>query len=202
MADFTDALEPWTLLQRQGGMLWESRIEHNPFDFVAWRGNYAPYKYDLMNFQSFGSVSWDHPDPSILTLLTCPMDAHGRNALDIVVFRGRWDISDHSFRPPFFHRNSAVEFNAVIRNHSESGVWAPGACTWTPYLAAHGVSSRGYAEAIEDTTEGPVRMSDESLWIQFESTYPMKIMPWMMGHASEDTDFLDDFVDYHPGPSL
>jgi homogentisate 1,2-dioxygenase len=204
VAAFEDDPEPWTIVVRQGGRRFETRSAHGPFDVVAWHGDYAPFKYDLARFNSLGTVSFDHPDPSILTVLTCPLDDHGRNALDLGVFRGRWDVAEHTFRPPFFHRNAAVEFNAVIRSPAGSR-WQAGAFTYTPYLTPHGVSAAGYARAVagaDADLDAPVRMSDDSLWIQFESAYALKVMPWMLDHAARDPDHLAGFVDFRPRARL
>ena len=141
----------------------------------------------------------DSVDPSILTVLTSPMDTHGRNAMDFAVFRGRWDVTEHTFRPPFFHRNSAVEFNGVVRMPSSDGPWAPGTFTYTPYLTPHGVSAAGVRKEQQRTEDHPERMSDDSLWIQFESTYPFKVMPWMLDHPSRDDTFVQAFADMPEG---
>ena len=202
VADFVDEAKPFTIVVRQGGRLWEQAADHYPFVVVAWYGTYAPFTYDLMKFHSLGSVSFDHPDPSILTVLTSPFDTHGRNAIDVAVFRGRWDVAEGTFRPPFFHRNAAIEFNGVVKNTTSTGPWQPGAFTYTPYLSPHGISTRGYAEELGRTDEAPVRLSDDSLWIQFESTYPMKVMPWMLDHPARDEAYLDGFGTYAPGASL
>ncbi|MFT4977285.1 MAG: homogentisate 1,2-dioxygenase, partial [Myxococcota bacterium] len=205
VADFEDVLAPWTVVVRQGGRLWEGRQGHSPFDVVGWHGRYAPFKYDLRNFNSLGSVSFDHVDPSILTVLTSPMDTHGRNAIDFGVFLGRWDVTEGTFRPPYFHRNSAIEFNGVVSNTRSDGPWAPGTYTFTPYLTPHGVSSSSYNHVVtasDDEVDPPVRGSDESIWIQFESAYLMKVMPWMLDHPDRDSEYLDGFRDYRPGPAL
>lgn len=196
VAAFEDDARAWTVVVRQGGRLWEVDAPHSPFDVVAWHGTYTPLLYDLDHFNSLGSVSFDHPDPSILTVLTVPMDEHGRNALDVAVFAGRWDASEHTFRPPYFHRNSAVEFNGVLRSPAGSR-WAPGTFTWTPYLTPHGVSARGYQGGLEGD-DAPHRIPDESLWVQFESTYPLKVMPWMLDHPTRDSEYLEDFDGYRP----
>ncbi|MEZ4318726.1 MAG: iron-containing alcohol dehydrogenase [Myxococcota bacterium] len=201
VADFEDDVRPWTVVVRQGGKLWEIDSPHSPFDVVAWHGNYAPFKYDLDRFNSFGSVSFDHGDPSILTVLTSPMDTRGRNAIDVAVFRGRWDVAEHTFRPPFFHRNSAVEFNGVVKSDARKGPWQPGAFTYTPYLSPHGVSTGNYEHTVtapDATVERPVRLPEESVWIQFESTYLMAVMPWMFDHDDRDRDYLKSFGTYAP----
>ena len=202
VADFDDDVRPWKVVVRQGGRLWAADSPHGPFDVVAWHGTYAPFKYDLRAFNSLGSVSFEHVDPSILTVLTSPMDTRGRNAIDVGVFLGRWDVAEGTFRPPYFHRNAAVEFNAVIDSPATEGPWVPGAFSWTPYLTPHGVSADGYAREKARTSEAPVRGSDRSVWVQFESAYLMKVMPWMMDHPDRDEAYLDGFGSYAPGPVL
>jgi homogentisate 1,2-dioxygenase len=199
-ADFEDDASPWTIVVRQGGRLWELDSPHSPFDVVAWQGNYAPFKYAFRHFNSLGSVSFDHPDPSILTVLTCPADTHGRNAFDLAVFRGRWEVSEHTFRPPFAHRNAASEFNGVIQTPGP-GRWQPGMFTYTPLLAPHAISAAGYAATVTETSDEAdrhVRIPDESLWIQFESTYALKVMPWMVDHPSRNRDHLASLASVRP----
>ena len=204
VADFEDEAAPWTIVVRQGGRLWEVDASHSPFDVVAWHGTYAPFKYALARFASMGSVSFDHPDPSIMTVLTCPVGGQGRSALDLAVFRGRWDATEHTFRPPFAHRNSASELNGVVASPAGSR-WLPGMFTYSPYLTPHAVSARGHEQAItapDEVADRPERLSDESLWIQFESTYLLKVMPWMLDHPARDRDHLAGFDDYRPRASV
>jgi homogentisate 1,2-dioxygenase len=133
-------------------------------------------------------------------VLTAPIDDRGRSALDLGVFRGRWDVAEHTFRPPFFHRNSAIEFNGVIA--STDPRWPPGTATWTPYLTPHGISTESYESAITApprVAEPPVRIADASLWIQFESAYAMKILPWMIDHEARVKEHLAGFGVYRPG---
>ncbi len=200
VAAFEDDTAPWTIVVRQGGQLWQVDAPHSPFDVVAWHGTYAPCKYPLDAFNSLGSVSFDHPDPSILTVLTAPFDERGRSAFDLGVFRGRWEVSEHTFRPPFFHRNAAVEFNAVLASPAGSR-WQPGAFTFTPYLTPHAISAAGYEHTVtaaDDVADRPERLSDDSLWIQFESAYLLKVMPWMLDHPARATDHLAAFADFRP----
>jgi homogentisate 1,2-dioxygenase len=203
VAAFEDDRAPWTIVVRQGGHLWEVEAAASPFDVVAWHGTYAPWKYDLARFNSLGSVSFDHPDPSIMTVLTCPVAGHpgdGRSALDVAVFRGRWDVAEHTFRPPFFHRNSASEFNGVVASPAGSR-WQPGVFTWSPYLTPHAISARGYQQTVtapDEVADRPERLPDDSLWIQFESAYLLKVMPWMLDHPARDREHLAGFADFRP----
>jgi homogentisate 1,2-dioxygenase len=199
VADFEDETAPWTIVVRHGGRHWEQSAAHSPFDVVAWHGNYAPFKYALSHFNALGSVTFDHPDPSIFTVLTCPIDALGRSAMDFGVFRGRWDVAEHTFRPPFFHRNGAIEFNGVISSHEAH--WPAGTFTFTPFLTPHAISARGYDHTVtppDAVAEPPERIPDESLWMQIESTYVFKVMPWMLEHPSRDRAHLARFADFRP----
>ncbi len=89
-------------------------MDHSPLDVVAWHGNYAPYKYDLRRFNTMGSTSYDHPDPSIFLVLHSPSDTPGTSNIDFVVFPPRWLAMENTFRPPWFHRNVANEFMGLI----------------------------------------------------------------------------------------
>ena len=202
VADCEDRAGPFTIVAKQGGALWQITAPHSPFDVVAWHGTYAPFKYDLRLFNSLGSVSWDHPDPSIFTVLTSPMDTHGRNAIDVGVFLGRWDVAEHTYRPPFFHRNSAVEFNMVLSNPAGRGPWAPGTFSYTPYLTPHGISAHSNNAVIaadDEAADRPVRGDDDSIWLQFESTYLLRVMPWMFDHPDRDDRYLESFRGYAEG---
>ena len=140
-------------------------------------------------------VRSDHPDPSLLTVLTCPADAQGRNALDVAVFQRRWDVSEGTFRPPYFHRNSAVEFNPVVSSADTEGPWQAGAFSFTPYLAPHGVSAQAVTDAASDD-DAPTLLSPQSIWLQLESMYPLRVMPWMIDHEAVDPDYLGSFAGY------
>ncbi len=167
----------YEVLVKHGGALFRSHIDHSPYDVVAWHGNYAPYKYDLAMFNSFGSVSFDHPDPSILTVLSSPLDDHGTNLADFAVFRGRWDVAEHTFRPPYYHRNIATEFNAIIHIDEPYLGYEQGSCFLTPSMTPHGIGGAGYLRAI-DGQDTPKRLSDESVWIMFESALGVRLTPW------------------------
>lgn len=96
------------------GRLWEAEIDHSSLDVVAWHGNYVPYKYDLANFNCINSVSFDHPDPSIYSVLTAPSAVAGTANVDFAIFPPRWLVAEHTFRPPWFHRNMMNEFMGLV----------------------------------------------------------------------------------------
>ncbi len=114
VAAFEDEDRPTQVVQKFQGALWSMTLDHSPLDVVAWHGNYAPCKYDLRRFNTMGAVSYDHPDPSIFTVLTSPSDTPGVANADFVIFPPRWQVAEHTFRPPWFHRNVMNEFMGLI----------------------------------------------------------------------------------------
>lgn len=197
-ASWEDRLCPngFEIVHKIGGRLYAATQEHSPFDVVAWQGSHVPSTYDLMLFNAMGSVTWDHVDPSIHTVLTAPLDDYGRAVVDFVVFRGRWDVAEHSFRPPFMHRNAASEINGVV-SVSVPGDYAPGCTFVSPLLTAHGVSTKTYDTMLDmpdEKHEGPQRLPDESLWIMFESALPFRPSEWARTTTLLDPSFLDLFA--------
>jgi homogentisate 1,2-dioxygenase len=182
----------FTLVTKLGGQLYAATQEHSPFDVVAWHGNHLPFTYDLSLFNAMGSVTFDHPDPSILTVLTAPLDDHGRSVADFVVFPGRWEVAEHSFRPPYMHRNAATEINAVVRTPSPEGGYVAGCTFVSPLLTAHGISTKAYDAVLAlsaEIAEAPRRLPDESLWIMFESSLPFRSTAWARETPLLDADF-------------
>ena len=105
------------VVNKFGGNLWAADYDHSPLDVVAWHGNYAPYKYDTASFMVIGTISFDHPDPSIFTVLTSPTDTPGLANCDFVIFAPRWLVGEDTFRPPWFHRNIMSEFMGLVTGH-------------------------------------------------------------------------------------
>src|SRR5262249_56119642 len=104
-AAYEDVEKPCELYVKSGGRLYKTEIKQSPLDVVAWHGNYAPYKYDLRRFAPVNAVSFDHPDPSIFTVLTAPSETAGTANVDFVIFPERWNVAENTFRPPCSHRN-------------------------------------------------------------------------------------------------
>jgi len=107
--------ENYVIINKYLGTIYESDIEHSPYNIVAWHGNYTPYKYHLSNYNTMNTVSFDHPDPSIFTVLTAQTDEPGVATCDFVIFPPRWMVGEHTFRPPYFHRNLMSEYMGVIK---------------------------------------------------------------------------------------
>jgi homogentisate 1,2-dioxygenase len=138
------------------GNLWSARIDHSPLDVVAWHGNYAPYKYDLRRFNTIGSISFDHPDPSIFLVLQSPSDTPGVDAIDFVIFPPRILAMEHTFRPPWFHRNVASEFMGLVVGAYDAKAegFLPGGASLHNSMSGHGPDAESFARASSaDTTQ-------------------------------------------------
>lgn len=154
---------------------------------MSWHGTYYPYKYDLRKFNPMGTVSFDHSDPSIYTVLTCPSNKPGVAVADFVAFPPRWIVAEHTFRPPPFHRNCMTEFVGQIYNYSSPGssVSAGGASLHS-MMSPHGVDSDTYDNALH-TDLKPTRVADDNLTIMFETSFNVLVSKW----AFSQCDNLD-----------
>jgi homogentisate 1,2-dioxygenase len=170
-ASFEDGERPSELLMKFGGRLFASRQSASPLDVVAWHGNYAPYKYDLRRFNVIGTVSFDHPDPSIYTVLTSRSDTPGTANADFVIFPPRWLVSEHSFRPPWYHRNVMSEFMGLIYGvyDAKPQGFVPGGASLHNCMLPHGPSDEAFANATANELR-PMKLAD-TLAFMFESRY-------------------------------
>jgi homogentisate 1,2-dioxygenase len=164
----------FALTIKTGGALYQATQDYSPFDVVAWHGNYAPYTYELANFSPVANVRVDHADPSVYTVLSAPLDEPGSNALDFVVFVPRWDPTEHTFRPPYFHRNATTEFNGIIA-HGGHGPFEAGGYFLTPAMVPHGIVAGRLPHSRPDVETPPARPTQGSLWFQFETTLPFAL---------------------------
>ena len=139
VASYEDREGKFELIARFQGNLWRAEIDHSPLDVVAWHGNYAPYKYDLRHFNTIGSISYDHPDPSIFLVLQAPSDTPGVDTIDFVIFGPRWLAAQDTFRPPWFHRNIASEFMGLIAGvyDAKADGFAPGGASLHNCMSGH-----------------------------------------------------------------
>jgi len=139
VAAFEDRDGPTEVVVKSRGGLWAAEYGHSPLDVVAWHGNAYPYKYDLARFNAVNTVSFDHPDPSIFTVLTSPSDTPGTANVDFVIFPPRWMVAEHTFRPPWFHRNAMSEFMGwFARVRAKRGGFVPGGASLHNAMALTG----------------------------------------------------------------
>lgn len=180
----------WTIVARYMGKTFEYQQDHSPFDVVAWHGNYFPYKYDLNRFNTMGSISYDHPDPSIFTVLTAQTDDHGQAALDFVIFPPRWLVAEKTFRPPYYHRNCMSEFMGNISgtyDAKEKG-FVPGASSLHSCMSGHGPEAEVFEKASNANLQ-PFKTQDDSLAFMFETCYMLKLTDYAMTEAGLDKDY-------------
>jgi len=173
-AAFVDDDTPHQIIQKFQGGLWTTTLEHDPFDVVAWHGNLAPYRYDLRRFNAINTVSFDHPDPSIFTVLTAPGDAKGTANCDFVIFPPRWTVAEDTFRPPWFHRNVMSEFMGLVKGvyDAKAGGFAPGGGSLHNQMSGHGPDHASYTAAIAAALV-PHRIAD-TLAFMFESRFVLR----------------------------
>jgi homogentisate 1,2-dioxygenase len=159
---YEDVSGEFELVAKFGGHLWSARIDHSPLDVVAWHGNHAPYKYDLRLFNTIGSVSYDHPDPSIFLVLQSPSDTPGVDNLDLVIFPPRWLAMENTFRPPWFHRNIASEFMGLIRGvyDAKAEGFSPGGASLHNCMTGHGPDAATFEKAVRADTSQPHHIAD------------------------------------------
>jgi homogentisate 1,2-dioxygenase len=149
VARFEDRDGRFELVQKFAGNLWAAEIDHSPLDVVAWHGTHAPCKYDTARFNAVGSTSFDHPDPSIFTVLTAPSEVAGTANVDFVIFPPRWLVAEHTFRPPWFHRNVMSEYMGLVKGAYDAKAegFVPGGASLHNSLAAHGPDAQTYERA-------------------------------------------------------
>jgi homogentisate 1,2-dioxygenase len=184
------------LIGKFGGRLWLATMDHSPLDVVAWHGNYAPYKYDLRRFNAMGSISYDHPDPSIFLVLHSPSDTAGTSNIDFVVFPPRWLAMEHTFRPPWFHRNVANEFMGLICGvyDAKSAGFVPGGSSLHNCMSGHGPDSATFDKAIAADTSKPVRIAD-TMAFMFESRSVLKpTRAALQGTPQLQADYLSHWL--------
>jgi homogentisate 1,2-dioxygenase len=159
------------VVNKFGGNLWAADFDHSPLDVVAWHGNYAPYKYDTANYMVIGTISHDHPDPSIFTVLTSPTDTPGLANCDFVIFAPRWLVGENTFRPPWFHRNIMSEYMGLVTGTYDAKAegFVPGGASLHNTYASHGPDADTYARA--STAELKPQKLDGTLAFMFESRW-------------------------------
>lgn len=174
VAWFEDRDEPTEVVQKFQGGLWAMTLDHSPLDVAAWHGNLAPCKYDLSRFNAINTVSYDHPDPSIFTVLTSPSEVQGVANCDFVIFPPRWMVAEHTFRPPWFHRNIMSEFMGLVHGayDAKAGGFAPGGASLHNCMAGHGPDRASYEKAI--AAELAPHKIEDTMAFMFESRWVIR----------------------------
>lgn len=191
VAAFEDKETPSELTVKWGGKFYVTKIGHSPLDVVAWHGNYAPYKYDLRTFSPVGAILFDHPDPSIFTVMTAPSGEEGTANVDFVIFPERWSVAEHSFRPPWFHMNIMSEFMGLIYGQYDAKPdgFVPGGISLHNCMLPHGPDATAFEKA--STVElKPHRLTD-TLAFMFETRFPQHLTSYAASVETLQTDYID-----------
>lgn len=188
VAWFEDRDEPTEVIQKSLGALWTTTLDHSPLDVVAWHGNLAPYRYDLSRFNVIGTISFDHPDPSIFTVLTSPSDVSGRANADFVIFPPRWMVAEDTFRPPWFHRNVMSEAMGLIHGAYDAKAegFQPGGLSLHNLMSGHGPDVDSWRKATEAELE-PLKI-EGTMAFMVETCWPYRPTPFARDRAQPDYD--------------
>lgn len=171
--------------------MFECTMKSSPFNVVAWHGNYYPYKYNLDNFNVMNTVSFDHPDPSIFTVLTCATDEPGVAVCDFAIFPPRWMVAENTFRPPYYHRNIMSEYMGNIQGvyDAKEGGFGPGCGSLHNIMTAHGPETDVFHKASTASLT-PVKYPYENLAFMLETSYFINTTTFAMDDAIEvDHDY-------------
>lgn len=180
---------PYEVIRKTGGALWRNAQAVTPFNVVAWHGNLTPLKYDTKDFMTIGSISFDHPDPSIFTVLTSPSDTPGTANCDFVIFPPRWLVQEDTFRPPWYHRNVMSEFMGLIYGQYDAKPegFRPGGASLHNCLVPHGPDADAF-EAASTRTLTPQKL-DHTLAFMFESRWRFRPSDWALNGGALDTNY-------------
>jgi homogentisate 1,2-dioxygenase len=191
VARYEDIDRPHRLVTKFQGNLWLAEMDHSPLDVVAWHGSLVPMKYDLNRFNTLGSVSFDHPDPSIYTVLTSPSDTPGTANCDFVIFPPRWLVAEDTFRPPWFHRNVMSEFMGLVHgvHDAKAEGFVPGGASLHNSMSPHGPDAVTVEKASAAKLE-PAKL-DNSLAFMFETRYAVVPTRFALDTPLLQTDYND-----------
>ena len=195
VAAFEDSDRPHRLTVKWCGGFHQTELGHSPLDVVAWHGNYTPCCYDLSTFSPVGAIGFDHPDPSIFTVLTAPSETAGTANIDFVIFPPRWLVAENTFRPPWYHRNVMSEFMGLITGQydaKEEG-FIPGGASLHNMMLPHGPDLDAFEKASNAELK-PVKLTD-TMAFMFETRFPQQVSLY----AAECSCFQEDYIDCWSG---
>ena len=182
---------PCLLVAKFQGNLWAAEMAHSPLSVVAWHGNFVPYKYDLARFMVIGTISFDHPDPSIFSVLTAPSDIPGTANIDFVIFPPRWLVGEDTFRPPWFHRNVMCEFMGLLKGAYDAKAegFLPGGASLHNIMTAHGPDAETFERA--STAELKPHKLEDTMAFMFESRFAMRLTRYAMESSELQHDYFE-----------
>uniref|UniRef100_A0A7E4V0J3 Homogentisate 1,2-dioxygenase n=1 Tax=Panagrellus redivivus TaxID=6233 RepID=A0A7E4V0J3_PANRE len=185
----------YRVVAKYQGALFESTQTFSPFNVVAWHGNYVPFKYDLRKFMTINTVSFDHCDPSIFTVLTAQSTRPGTAIADFVIFPPRWGVAEGTFRPPYYHRNCMSEYMGLIVGcyEAKEGGFRPGGGSLHSIMTPHGPDAACFEKASTDALK-PVRVAEGTMSFMFESSLSLVVPPWALHDGNVDEDYHKDWL--------
>ena len=191
VAAYEDVAGPFKLVAKFQGNLWAADMKHSPLNVVAWHGNFAPYKYDLARFNVIGSVSFDHPDPSIFSVLTAPSDLPGAATVDFAIFPPRWLVGEDTFRPPWYHRNVMTEFMGLLHGEYDAKAegFLPGGASLHNCMTAHGPDAESWRKASH--AELKPQKIDDTMAFMFESRFAMRLTRYAVESSELQHDYFE-----------
>jgi homogentisate 1,2-dioxygenase len=188
VARFEDVNTAYKIYNKFGGKLFSAELHHSPFNVVAFHGNYVPFKYDLKKFNTINTVSFDHPDPSIFTVLTCATDTPGVALCDFVIFPPRWMVGEDTFRPPYYHRNLMSEFMGLITGGYDAKVgFQPGGASLHSPMTPHGPDATTFVKA--STAELLPHKQTIGLAFMFETYLTLRVTQTALDAKYRDFDY-------------
>jgi homogentisate 1,2-dioxygenase len=191
IAAFEDHEVPSTVTIKWCGQFHVTEIAQSPLDVIAWHGNYAPYKYDLRTYCPVGAVLFDHPDPSIFTVLTAPSGSPGTANIDFVLFRERWMVAEDTFRPPWYHKNIMSEMMGNIYGvyDAKPEGFVPGGISLHNMMLPHGPDRDAFEGASNSTLKA--EKLENTMSFMFETRFPQHLTPF----AAKEAPLQENYVD-------
>ncbi len=191
VAAYEDVEAPHTLYMKWGGELFKTQTGQSPLDVVAWHGNYYPYKYDLRRYSPVGAISFDHPDPSIFTVLTAPSETPGTANIDFVIFPERWLVGENTFRPPWYHRNIMSEFMGLVYGvyDAKPEGFVPGGFSLHNQMLPHGPDTDAFEHASNVELK-PVKLTN-TLAFMFETRFRQRVTQYAASLPTLQDNYAD-----------
>lgn len=204
VAWYEDEPGAYRIVMKSGGKLWQAQRSHSPFNVVAWHGSLTPYRYDTAHFNTIGSISFDHPDPSIFTVLTSPSDTPGWANVDFVIFPPRWLVGEDTFRPPWYHRNVMSEFMGLVLGQYDAKPegFRPGGASLHNAFVPHGPDLEAFDKASQ--AELKPHKLDNTLAFMFETRYRLRPTAHALDPAGLDQGYAhcwDGLADHFAPPT-
>lgn len=195
VAAYEDVERPGQLYVKWCGDMFVTDIGQSPLDVVAWHGNYYPYKYDLRHFSPVGAIQFDHPDPSIFTVMTSPSGEAGTANIDFVIFPERWMVAENTFRPPWYHRNIMSEFMGLIYGvyDAKPKGFVPGGMSLHNMMLPHGPDTNAFEKASNEPMV-PHKLTG-TMAFMLETRLPQRLTAFASTLKSIDDEYLDCWSD-------